>query len=190
MVEDDDQIIVNDEHIIVQEAIVVQCESMDPDVEAFVEEHMQETGVICCLCEGTSMDYFGHSCTVCDGLGKLLEYDDESHRHVDESEAVDAIGDKRPERRVVSDGDWQKIRIALDSVSTCDVMPNDEFCQVEAVLCTGSRAKRTMFAANGTRIKSKGEKKFKAVIDDGFFFGLCFHLRGREEDPQVHRYHM
>ena len=25
---------------------------------------------------------------------------------VDESEAVDAIGNKRPKRRVVSDGDW------------------------------------------------------------------------------------
>ena len=43
------------------------------------------------------MDYFGDSCTLCDGLGKLLEYNDESHQHVDESEAVDAIGDKKPE---------------------------------------------------------------------------------------------
>ena len=147
---------------------------MDPDVEAFVEELMQETDVICCLCEGTGMDYFGDSCTLCDGLGKLLEYDDESHRHVDESEAVDAIGDKRPERRVVSDGDWQKVRITLDSASTVDVMPNLELCQVEAVLCTGSRANRIMFAANGTRIESKDEKKFKAVTDDEFPLDCAF----------------
>ena len=56
----------------------------------------------------------------------------------------------------------------LDSGSTVDVMPNDELCQVEAVPCTGSRANRTLFAANGTRIESKGEKKFQAITDDGF----------------------
>ena len=47
-------------------------------------------------------------------------------------------------------------------------MPNDELCQVEAVPCTGSHANRTMFAANGTKIESKGKKKFQAVTDDGF----------------------
>ena len=45
---------------------------MDPDFVAFAEELMQETDVICCLCEGTGMDYFGDDCTLCDGLGKLL----------------------------------------------------------------------------------------------------------------------
>ena len=76
--------------------------------------------------------------------------------------------DKKPERRVVTDGDWQKIRITLDSGSTVDVMPDDEFCQVDVVSCTGTRTNRTMFAVNGTRIESKGEKKSKAVTDDGF----------------------
>ena len=167
VIDDDDQSIEIDDHILVQKDVIVKDEIMVPDVEALVEEVMQETDVMCCLCEGTGMDYFGDSCTLCDGLGTPLEYDDESHRHVDESEAVDAIGDKRPERRVVSDGDWQKIRITLDSVSTVDVLPSDELCQMEAVPCTGSRANRTMFAANGTRIESRGEKKFKAVTDDG-----------------------
>ena len=81
---------------------------------------------------------------------------------MDESDAVDAIGGNRPDRRAVSDGEWQKIRITLESVSTVDVMPNDEVCQVEGCSCTGRRANRTMFAANGTRIELKGEKKFKA----------------------------
>ena len=49
LVEDDDQIIVSDEHIIVQEEIVVQSEIMDPDVEAFVEELMQETDAFFCF---------------------------------------------------------------------------------------------------------------------------------------------
>jgi hypothetical protein len=31
-----------------------------------------------------------------------------------------------------------------------------------------------MFAANGTRIESKGEKKFKAVTDDGFPLDCTF----------------
>ena len=48
----DDQIIVSDEHIIVQEDIIVQGEIMDPDVEAFVEEFMQEFDAICCFCLG------------------------------------------------------------------------------------------------------------------------------------------
>ena len=47
-------------------------------------------------------------------------------------------------------------------------MPIDESCQIEAVPCTESRANRTMFAANGTKITSKGEKKFKVVTDEGF----------------------
>ena len=99
------------------------------------------------LARGTGKDYFGDSCTLCDGIGKLLEYDDENHRHVDESEAAAAISDNRPDRRVVRDGEWQTIRITLDSDSTVDVMPNDVLCQVEAVPCTGSRANWTMFAA-------------------------------------------
>ena len=50
--EDDGQIIVSDMHIIVQDDIIMQSEIMDPDVEAFVEEFMQETDAICCPCEG------------------------------------------------------------------------------------------------------------------------------------------
>ena len=62
----------------------------------------------------------------------------------------------------------QKIKTTLDSGSTVDVMSSDELCQVEAVPCTGSHANRTMFAANSMKIESKGEKKFKAVTDEGF----------------------
>ena len=36
--DDDDQIIVNDEHIIVQKDIIVQDATMDPVIEAFFEE--------------------------------------------------------------------------------------------------------------------------------------------------------
>ena len=53
-------------------------------------------------------------------------------------------------------------------------MPNDELCQVEAVPCTGIRANRTMFAANGTRIESKGEKKFKVLTDNKFPLDCVF----------------
>ena len=82
IVDDDDQIIVNDEHIIVQEDIIVQGEIMDPEIETFVEELLQETDVICCLCSGTGRDYFGDDCTLCDGIRKRLNCDDESHRSV------------------------------------------------------------------------------------------------------------
>ena len=53
-------------------------------------------------------------------------------------------------------------------------MPADELYEVEAVPCTGSRANQTMFASNGTKIDSKGEKKFKAVTDDGFPLDCTF----------------
>ena len=53
---DDDQIIVNDEHIIVQEDIIVQGEIMDPEIETSVEEFLQEIDVICCLCNGTGIN--------------------------------------------------------------------------------------------------------------------------------------
>ena len=53
-------------------------------------------------------------------------------------------------------------------------MPSDELCQVDTVPCTGSRANRSMFAANGTRIDSKGEKKFQALTDDGFPLDCAF----------------
>ena len=45
--DDDDQRIEIDGHILGQEDIIVQDETMNPDVEAFVEELMQETDVIC-----------------------------------------------------------------------------------------------------------------------------------------------
>ena len=80
--------------------------------------------------------------------------------------------DLKPERYGSTDTDWQKMRIKFDSGSTVDCMPNDECCQVDAVPFTGSRANRTMFAANGTKIESEGEKKFKAVTDDGFHLDL------------------
>ena len=111
---------------------------------------------------------------MCDGLGKLLDDGDGDHRGADESETICAIGDRKPERYESTDTDWQKNRITLDSGSTVDVMPNDEICQVEAVPCTGSRANRTMFPANGTMIESKDEKKFNAITDDGLPWDCAF----------------
>ena len=87
---------------------------------------------------------------------------------------VYAIGDKKPERRGTTDGEWQKIRIALDSGLTVDVMPADELCQVDTVPCSGSRTNQIMFAANDTNIDSKGGKKYKAVTDDRFPLDCAF----------------
>ena len=78
----DEQIILQEE-IIVREDIIIQDEAMDPEMEEFVENLLHEDDVICCLCKGTGMDYFADNCTLCDGLGKLLEHNDESHQHVD-----------------------------------------------------------------------------------------------------------
>ena len=98
-----------------------------------------------------------------DNLEKTIPDGVEEMLHVDGHETIYAIGDRKPQRYGTADTDWQKIRITLDPGSTVDVMPNDELCQVEAVPCTGSRANRSMFAANGTKIESKGETKFKAI---------------------------
>ena len=101
---------------------------------------------------------------MCDGSGKLIDYKDE----------VCTVGDKKPVRQGERIGNWQKIRITLDSGSIVDVMPAEELCQVDTVPCTGDRANRTMFAANGAKIDSKGEKKFRAVTDDGFPLDCAF----------------
>ena len=100
-----------------------------------------------------------------DNLEKTIPDVVEEMLHIDGHETIYAIGDRKPQHYGTADADWQKIRIAFDSGSTVDVMPNDELCQVEVVPCTGSRANRTMFAANGTKIESQGEKKFKVVTD-------------------------
>ena len=96
--------------------------------------------------------------------------------HVDGHESICAIGDRKLHRYGTADTDWQKIRITFASGSSVDVMPNDELCQVDSVPCTGSRANRTVFAANGTKIKSKGEKEFKGITDDGCSLDFKFIL--------------
>ena len=147
------------------EPIIVQEENMDPELEGFIDDILREEDIICRFCDGTGLDYFGHECPMCDGLCKF----------VDNIAAVNAVGGASSRGRVVENiGDWQKIRITLDSGSTVDVMPSDELCQVDTVPCTGSRANRSMFAANGTRIDSKWEKKFQAPTDDGFHLDCAF----------------
>ena len=116
IIDDDDQLILQKD-IIVQEEIIVQDKTMEPEMEAFVESLLQEVDVMCPVCKGTGKYYFHDDCTLCDGVGKLFDHGDESRQHVDELEAVYAIGDKKPERRGTTDGDWQKIRITLDSGS-------------------------------------------------------------------------
>ena len=59
IVEDDEIMIAIDEQTIAQEEIFVQHEIMDPEMEEFVEGILQEDDVICCLCEGSSLDFFG-----------------------------------------------------------------------------------------------------------------------------------
>ena len=146
------------------EMIFVEQETIDPELKRFIDDAIGGGDCVCSFCKGTGLDFFGQDCPMCDGIGRCVEF----------IESVDAVGDKQPDRRIASEGGWQKIRITLDSGSTVDVMPHDEFCQVDAVPCTGSRAKRTMFAANGTKIESKGEKKFKAVTDDRFPLDCAF----------------
>ena len=48
--------------------------------------------------------------------------------HVDGHETIYAIGDRKFQRYVMVDTDWQKIRITFGSESTVDVVLNDEFC--------------------------------------------------------------
>ena len=83
---------------------------------------------------------------------------------------------RRPtgERYATADTEWQNIKITVDSGSTVDVMPSDEFYQVEAVPFKGNRTNITMLAANGTKIEPKGEKKFKAMTDERFSLDCKF----------------
>ena len=106
-------------------------------METFVESLLQEVDVICPVCGGAGKYDFCDDCSLCDGIGKLLEYGDEGRQCPDESEVAYAVGDSKPECRGTAEEEWQNIRITLDSGSTVDVMPADEFCQAETVQCTG-----------------------------------------------------
>ena len=106
-------------------------------------------------------------------------------------ETIYAVGDRNPQLYGKADTDRQKIQMTLVSGSTVDVMPSDELCQVEAVPCTESRANRTIFAASGPKIESKGEKKFKAITDkEGIPIELKFDLGRCQEDLEVDGNHM
>ena len=70
------------------EQILVQKEIMDHELENCIDNVLQEADVICRFCDGTGLDYFGHECPMCDGLGKIVEY----------SDTVNAIGDAKLER--------------------------------------------------------------------------------------------
>ena len=48
------------------------------------EESYGKDDYICAFCDGTGLDYFGHECPMCDGLGKIVEF----------TESVDAVGDR------------------------------------------------------------------------------------------------
>ena len=85
-----DQIISSDEEII------VRAEIMEPEMETFVDGLLQETDVVCWICEGAGKDYFHDDCALCDGIGKLLEYGDESGRHDDESELCMPLATSNP----------------------------------------------------------------------------------------------
>ena len=101
------------------EQILVQEEIMEPELENFIDNILREDDYICRFCDGTGLDYFGHECPMCDGLGKIVDCID----------TVNAVGDASSRGRTAEKvGDWQKIRIALGSGSTVDVMPADELC--------------------------------------------------------------
>ena len=63
---------------------------------------------------------------------------------------------------------WEMVKIFLDSGSTVNIMPRRVLRGVDEVPCTGKRAGRKMFAANGTPIEAHGEKKFREVASNGF----------------------
>ena len=139
---------------------------IESEIEAFVSELHHDEEHSECGCRGPITCI---SCIVSsrsEDVGSPPSKSADEELYIDEHETSFAIGDRKAERYGSTDTEWQKIRITFDSSSTVDVMPNGELCQVEAVPCTGSHANRTMFAANATKIESKGEKKFQAVTDD------------------------
>ena len=143
---------------------------MEPEIKAFVSEMLHDEEHSECGCRGPITCI---SCIVSswsEDVGSPPTKNSEEELHIDEHDSIFVIGDWKLERYGSTDTDWQ---IKFDSGSTVDCMPNDECCQVEAVPFTGRRANGTMFAANGTKIESEGEKKFKAVTDDGFHLDLC-----------------
>ena len=162
------------------EQILAQEEIMDQELENFIDNILQEDGYICGFCDGTGLNYFGHKCPMCDGLGKIVGF----------NETVNAVGDRQPERRVVSEGDWQKICITLDSGATVDVMPHDELCQVDAVPCTGSRANRTMFCGQRHEYRVEGREEVQGGDRRRVPVGLRLHLRRRETYSEIYSHHL
>ena len=83
---------------------------------------------------------------------KLILKESGEERMSTASKMACVIGGVQTRKSTESEDGWQKIRITIGSGSTVDVMPSEDLCQVNTVPCTGARANRTIFVANGTRI--------------------------------------
>ena len=64
-------------------------------------------------------------------------------------------------------GKWVKMKVAMDSGATIDVMPEGECAHIEPVPCTGQRKGKRLAAANNTPISHVGEKRIMGKTDGG-----------------------
>ena len=78
--------------------------------------------------------------------------------------ADDAHKQKEKEEK---NGQWRKLKVAMDSGANVDVMPDDVCEHVPIETCTGSRKGKRLAAANGTTIETCGEKHIVGLTDSG-----------------------
>ena len=128
------------------------------------ESTMSEAEVVameCCeVCEGSGR-LLNDNCPLCDGaavnpcespeLDLLCMTDDIGKKEINE------------ERQ----GQWRKLKVAMDSGANVDVMPESACEHIPIKPCTGPRRGKRLAAANGSVIETSGEKHVKGVADTG-----------------------
>ena len=185
----DEQIIVQEE-IIVRENITIQGETIDPEMEEFVENLLHEDDVICCLCNGTGMDYFGENCALCETasasfwstmtrvintwMSRRQSTPSVTRSLSDESRGM-AIG-----RRSTSTWIWARRSTSCQPTSFVKSIQSHAQAAAQTELCSQRMARRSTPRA----------RRSSRTLPTMFPLGQHVHLWSREEDPQVGGHHM
>ena len=114
-----------------------------------------EEEVVCAACKGTGFSLPEMPCPLCDGVGNLNSTD-----------SVCGIAGSEPPK-LEAGCTWKRLRVTMDPGLHVDVMLSGELPHVKATPCTGARRGRRMIAANGRPIPESGEKRIRAVTEDG-----------------------
>ena len=118
----------------------------------------------CEFCCGSDL-LFKDECPVCDGTKVDPASVPDEICPLDLMCMTEDAGKKREAE--AGNGQWRRLRVAMDSGANVDVMPEDVCEHVPVGQCTGPRRGKKLAAANGTLIETSGEKHIVGLTDAG-----------------------